>query len=100
MPMPTYGTQAFVPQPAVNKAIRIVNPNTNEVINPQSTTTKDSSTASSPAVTASPKAEDTPKEKEFKVAPSRAIKIVNPRVSTLITGYKRERERENILTVQ
>jgi hypothetical protein len=83
MPMPTYGGQAFVPQPSVNKAIAIINPNTNEIINPQSSTPKESSTSSSPAATASPKIEETPKEKEFKIAPSRAIKIVNPRVSNL-----------------
>lgn len=81
MPMPTYTGQAFVPQPSVNKAIPIINPNTSEVIN-LSAQSKDSSATSSAAAT--PKSDDAPKEKEFKAAPSRAIKIVNPRVSRFL----------------
>lgn len=82
--MPTYTGQAFVPQPSVNKAIPIINPNTSEVINltaqsPNTAATKEASATSSAAAT--PKSEEAPKEKEFKVAPSRAIKIVNPKVS-------------------
>lgn len=83
--MPTYTGQAFVPQPSVNKAIPIINPNTSEVINlsaQSSAATKDSSAASSAAAT--PKSDDAPKEKEFKAAPSRAIKIVNPKVSQFL----------------
>lgn len=85
--MPAYTGQSFVPQPAVNKAIPIINPNTSEVINLSSqaaaaaAAAKDAATTTAaPAATAT-KAEEAPKEKEFKAAPSRAIKIVNPRVS-------------------
>jgi hypothetical protein len=89
MPMPTYGSQPFVPQPSVNKAIPIINPNTSEVINlsnqSPSTTKEAAAAAAAPvAATASLKSDETPKEtKEFKInpTPSRAIKIVNPRVS-------------------
>ena len=86
MPIPAYTGQSFVPQPAVSKAIPIINPNTSEVINlsaqsPSALTAKESSTTSSPAIaSAAPKTEEAPKEKEFKAVPSRAIKIVNPRV--------------------
>lgn len=87
MPMPTYGSQPFVPQPSVNKAIPIINPNTSEVINLSNqspSATKEVAAASPVATTAPPKADETPKEtKDFKInpTPSRAIKIVNPRVS-------------------
>lgn len=82
MPMPTYGGQAFVPQPATSKAIPIINPNTSEVINlsSQSSSSNKDATAAPAAVSAKVDDKDT---KDFKIAatPSRAIKIVNPRVS-------------------
>lgn len=87
MPMPAYTGQAFVPQPAVNKAIPIINPNTSEVINLSSQAAAAAKEAATipvvPAAVAAvaAKVEEAPKEKEFKAAPSRAIKIVNPRVS-------------------
>ncbi|KAK4511614.1 ribosomal protein S5 [Mucor velutinosus] len=85
MPMPTYGGQAFVPQPSVNKAIPIINPNTSEVINlssQSSSASKEAPAASPVAAHASPKVDEATKEtKDFKInpTPSRAIKIVNPR---------------------
>lgn len=86
--MPAYTGQSFVPQPAVNKAIPIINPNTSEVINLSSQAAAAAAAAKEAAVAApavpaatATKVEEAPKEKEFKAAPSRAIKIVNPRVS-------------------
>lgn len=84
MPMPAYTGQAFVPQPAVNKAIPIINPNTSEVINLSSqaaAAAKEAATVPVVPAAVAAKVEEAPKEKEFKAAPSRAIKIVNPRVS-------------------
>lgn len=83
MPMPTYGGQAFVPQPATSKAIPIINPNTSEVINLSGQSASATKDASSVPATASVKV-DEKETKEFKIAatPSRAIKIVNPRVSS------------------
>jgi hypothetical protein len=92
MPMPTYGGQAFVPQPATSKAIPIINPNTSEVINlstQTSSSNKDASAAPATAAAASAAATaakvDDKETKDFKIAatPSRAIKIVNPRVSNI-----------------
>ncbi|OBZ87917.1 hypothetical protein A0J61_04035 [Choanephora cucurbitarum] len=91
MPVPSYTGQTFVPQPSVNKAIAIINPNTNEVINlsgqssakeavPSATST--TSTTTPTTSTATSTEESVSKEtKNFKItpAPSRAIKIVDPR---------------------
>ncbi|CEP14021.1 hypothetical protein [Parasitella parasitica] len=81
MPMPSYGSQPFVPQPAVNRAIPIINPNTSEVINP-SNQSANKELAPTATTSTSSKTDETSKEtKDFKITPttSRAIKIVNPR---------------------
>ncbi|KAI8380801.1 hypothetical protein BD560DRAFT_444491 [Blakeslea trispora] len=87
MPVPPYTGQTFVPQPSVNKAIAIINPNTNEVINLSGQSAKEaapSATSAAPATTSTtaPTEEASAKEtKNFKITPtpSRAIKIVDPR---------------------
>ncbi|KAI8636113.1 armadillo-type protein [Parasitella parasitica] len=92
MPMPSYGGQAFVPQLTVNRAIPIINPNTSEVINlSNQSANKELTTA------ASSKTDEPPKEmKDFKIntAPSRAIKIVNPKEKEEESERKAKEEAE------
>lgn len=95
MPIPSYTGQTFVPQPPVSKAIAITNPNTGEVINLSAqAAAKEAAAAAAAATTTTPVAPVTPAAPAAAAAPvkveeapkeiktvSRAIKIVNPKVS-------------------
>lgn len=115
MPIPSYTGQTFVPQPPVSKAIPIISPNTGEVINLSAqAAAKEAAAASAAAATASTaapaatpvaapvaapvatpaatpvKVEEAPKE--IKTV-SRAIKIVNPKVSLYSFVQKKEKKK-------